>query len=93
MNNAENSKLGRSIELDGLASGMEKAKNRLLVIECKYRNKLLSLKNLEHLKESLSIFPYEYYDIYLFSKSGFTKDLLELKDKTINLILLDDMVN
>ena len=35
----DNSKLGRSIELDGLANGIGKAKNRLLVIECKYRNK------------------------------------------------------
>ena len=87
----DNSRQGRSIELDGLATGIGKSKNRLLVLECKYRNKQLSLKDLEHLKESLSIFAYEYYDIYLFSKSGFAKDLLELEDSSIKLITLDNM--
>lgn len=88
----DNSKLGRSIELDGLATGLGKDKNRLLVIECKYRNKPLSLNVLEHLKESLTIFPYEYYDIYLFSKTGFTNELLSLKEQTINLVSIDDML-
>lgn len=88
----DNSKLGRSIELDGLATGLGKDKNRLLVIECKYRSKPLSLNVLEHLKESLTIFPYEYYDIYLFSKTGFTNELLSLKEKTINLVSIDDML-
>ena len=88
----DNSKLGRSIELDGLATGLGKDKNRLLVIECKYRNKPLSLNVLQHLKESLTIFPYEYYDIYLFSKAGFTNELLSLKEKTINLVSIDDML-
>lgn len=87
----DNSKLGRSIELDGLAQGIGKAKNRLLVAECKYRNKSLSLSVLEHLKESLSIFPSEHYDIYLFSKSGFADDILALKDSSIHLVSLEDM--
>ena len=89
----DNSKLGRSIELDGLANGIGKAKNRLLVIECKYRNKPLSLNVLDHLKESLTIFPYEYYDIYLFSKNGFNEELASLDDKSIHLLSLDNMVN
>ena len=88
----DNSKLGRSIELDGLASGIGNAKDRLLVIECKYRNKPISLSTLEHLKESLSIFPYKYYDIYLFSKTGFSNDLLTLNDESIKLISLEDMM-
>lgn len=87
----DNSKLGRSIELDGLATGIGKAKNRLLVAECKYRNKALSLSVLEHLKESMSIFPAEHYDIYLFSKSGFTDDILTLNDPTIHLVTLEEM--
>ena len=33
----ENSRLGRSVELDGLAEGIGKQKNHLLVVECKYR--------------------------------------------------------
>lgn len=89
----DNSKLGRSIELDGLAQGIGKAKNRLLVVECKYRNKPVSLNILEHLKESLTIFPYDYYDIYLFSKSGFTEYLIKLNEDFVHLITIDDMVN
>lgn len=88
----DNSSLGRSIELDGLSTGIGKDKNRLLVIECKYRNKLFTLNALEHLKESLSIFPYDYYDIYLFSKSGFDNDVIALNDNSIHLISLEDMV-
>lgn len=87
----DNSKLGRSIELDGMAYGIGKAKNRLLVAECKYRNKALSLSVLEHVKESASIFPAEHYDIYLFSKSGFTDDLLALNEETTHLISIEDM--
>ena len=87
----DNSKLVRSIELDGMAYGIGKAKNRLLVAECKYRNKALSLSVLEHVKESASIFPAEHYDIYLFSKSGFTDDLLALNEETTHLISIEDM--
>ncbi len=87
----DNSKLGRSVELDGLASGIGKAKNRLLVAECKYRNKALSLAVLEHLRESLTIFPAEHYDIYLFSKSGFAEDILALHDPDVHLISMEEM--
>ncbi len=87
----DNSKLGRSVELDGLASGIGEAKNRLLVAECKYRSKALSMKVLEHLRESLSIFPAEHYDIYLFSKSGFADDILTLEDPEVHLIDLKEM--
>ena len=88
----DNSKLGRSIELDGLAKGIGKAKDRLLVAECKYRQKKLSLAVLDHLKESLSIFPAEHYDIYLFSKTGFADDILSVDDPQIRLITIEDMV-
>ena len=89
--NVNNSKIGRSIELDGLAKGIGKAKNRLLVVECKYRTKKLSLSVLEHMKESLSVFPAEFYDIYLFSKSGFADDILALNDPLVHLISVEDM--
>ncbi|MBQ4139921.1 MAG: ATP-binding protein [Clostridia bacterium] len=88
----ENSKLGRSIELDGLARGIGNAKDRLLVVECKYRNKRLSRAVLEHVRESVSVFEAEYYDIYLFSKSGFNEDVLCLEDPLVHLITLEDMV-
>ena len=88
----DNSKLGRSIELDGLAKGIGKAKNRLLVVECKYRNKALSSTILEHVMEGASIFPADYYDVYLFSKSGFTDDIRSIDNPLIHLISVDDMV-
>lgn len=87
----DNSKLGRSVELDGLAGGIGNAKNRLLVAECKYRSRALSLSVLEHLKESLSIFPAEFYDIYLFSKSGFADDILAVGDPSVHLVTLNEM--
>ncbi len=87
----DNSKLGRSVELDGLANGIGKAKNRLLAVECKYRNTSLSLAVLEHLKESLTIFQSEHYDIYLFTKSGFADDILALNDPNVHLISIDEM--
>lgn len=89
----DNSKLGRSIELDGLAKGIGKANNRLLVVECKYRNKAISLSVLEHVMESVSIFEYDNYDIYLFSKSGFSDDILALNNPLVHLISIEDMVN
>lgn len=89
--NVDNSKIGRSIELDGLAKGIGKAKNRLLVVECKYRTKRLSLSVLEHMKESMSVFPAEFYDIYLFSKSVFADDILALNDPLVHLISVVDM--
>ena len=88
----DNSKLGRSIELDGLAKGIGKAKNRLLVAECKYRNKALSLAVLDHVMESVSIFPAEYYDVYLFSKSGFSDDIRAVNDPSVHLISVENMV-
>lgn len=87
----DNSKLGRSIELDGLASGIGKAKNRLLVAECKYQSKSVSRTVLEHVRESASIFPAEHYDVYMFSKSGFADDLLSLDDPNVHLVTLEDM--
>lgn len=87
----DNSKLGRSIEIDGLASGIGKARSRLLVVECKYRNKATSLAVLEHLMESVSIFPAEHYDVYLFSKSGFADDIVSCSNPNVHLVTVDDM--
>ena len=89
----DNSKLGRSIELDGLARGIGRAKDRILVAECKYRNKALSMAVLDHVMESVSIFPAEYYDVYLFSKSGFADDIMASERENVHLIALDDMDN
>lgn len=89
----DNSKLGRSIELDGLAKGLGKNKDKLLVVECKYRKAPFSTAMLEQLKESVSVFDgFSSYDYYLFSKSGFTEEMLSLKDDNIHLITLSDLI-
>lgn len=68
----DNSKLGRSIELDGLAKGLGKNKDKLLVVECKYRKAPFSTAMLEQVKESVSVFDgFSAYDYYLFSKPWF----------------------
>ncbi|PID47524.1 MAG: ATPase [Proteobacteria bacterium] len=67
--------------------------NSLIVGECKYSNKKVGLDILESLKQKArfikSDLPIEKY--YLFSKSGFTKDLLELEDE--NIILVYDLIS
>lgn len=88
----DNSKLGRSIELDGLAEGLGKNSNCLLVVECKYRKTPFSVAMLEQLKESVSIFDgYTTIDYYLFSKSGFTPEIMKLLDSSLHFISLDRM--
>lgn len=90
----DNSKLGRSIELDGLAEGLGKNSNCLLVVECKYRKAPFSVPMLEQLKESVSIFSgYTTIDYYLFSKSGFTQEIESSTDPTLHLITLDQLFN
>ena len=90
--NVDNSKLGRSVEFDGLAKGIGGGSEHLLVVECKYRTKKLSLSVLEHLKSSLTVFPPYQYDFYLFSGVGFSEDILALKDPSVHLVSLEDMV-
>lgn len=43
------------------------------------------------MKESLSVFPAVFYDIYLFSKFGFADDILALNDPLVHLISVEDM--
>ena len=88
----ENSRLGRSIELNCLAEGIGKQKNHLLAVECKYRKSPFSMAMLVHLRESLSIFDqYEVIDYYLISRSGFTEDVCAIHDPHIHLITLGDI--
>lgn len=84
----DKSQLGRSIEIDGLAE----ANNSLLVVDCKYRKIKFNKEMLEHLLESVSIFPDKlsrYY--YIFSKSGFEEEVIKQKSKNINLLTLSDL--
>lgn len=84
----EKSKLGRSIELDGLAL----TNNTLLVMECKYRTVPFDMDMLEHLKESVSVFSEKYNKkYYIFSKAGFEDDVKAQKSGEVNLFTLDDL--
>ena len=88
----ENSRLGRSVELDGLAEGIGKQKNHLLAVECKYRKMPFNMSMLDHLHESLSLFnQYEVIDYYLVSRSGFTEDVCAIQDPHIHLVTLEDI--
>lgn len=90
---ADNTILGRSIEVDGLAESLFD-KGKLLVIEAKFRDKDVSMEVLEHLKESVSIFPkFNDYEFYLFSKKGFSRELLENKGNNVHLISIKEMVS
>lgn len=88
-----NSQLGRPIEIDGLAESLDKTK--LIIIEDKYKNENVSIEVLNHLKESASIFTGKYEEVYyyLFSKTGFTNELLNMKDSKVKLITIKDMLS
>ena len=90
----DNSRLGRSIELDGLAEEISRRQSpALLVIECKYRKAPFSLGMLSHLQESVSVLgSYDPIDYWLFSKSGFTEDLKQAAGEHLHLVNYSDMV-
>ena len=88
----EHSRLGRSVELDGLAEGLGRKKDHLLAVECKYREVPFDMKMLQHFQESVSLFEqYAVTDYYLISKNGFTEEVTHLNDKHIHLIAIKDM--
>ena len=84
----EKSKIGRSIELDGLSL----MNNTLLVMESKYRTIPFNLEMLEHLKESVSVFSEKYKRrYYIFSKAGFADDVKALAGEDMKLYELNDL--
>ncbi len=84
----EKSMLRRSIEIDGLSND----EKTLIVLECKYRKEKFNMEMLNHLEESASVFPNKYERVYyLFSKNGFTEDVIKLENDKYHLIKLDDM--
>ena len=90
--NVGNSRIGRSVELDGLAEGIGKQNNHLLAVECKYRKAPFSMAMLDHMRESLSLFAqYDVIDYYLVSRSGFTEEVCAIHDPHIHLVTPEDM--
>lgn len=84
----EKSMLNRSIELDGLSL----SNNTLLVIECKYRSSPFDEKMLNHLKESVSVFPDKHKkEYYIFSKSGFSNEVKKQGSDDLHLFELNDL--
>ena len=91
--NIDNSKLGRSIQIDAISESIID-ENKLIVVEAKYREKNASLDVLNHLIESASIFTkYDNKQYYIFSKTGFSDDLLSTKKDNVHLITISDMLN
>lgn len=88
----ENSRLGRSVELDGLAEGLGRKKDHLLAVECKYRESPFNIKMLKHFQENVSLFDhYSRVDYYLISRNGFSEDVLILQDEHIHPVSIGDM--
>lgn len=86
----ENSSLGRSVELDILAS----SENHLLVGECKLTKNKRTIKDYYDLMEDISIAPFNKFkqkEIYIFGTSGFEDKLFALKDSSLHLITLNEM--
>lgn len=84
----EKSILNRSIEIDGLSQ----SDHSLLVVECKYRTKPFDLDMLHHLMESASVFPEKLErHYYIFSKAGFTDELLSSYPKNVHFLSFDDL--
>lgn len=86
----DNSELGRSIEIDGVAEDLDS----LCILECKFTNKKRGIEDYERMKENTSIkmfanFKNFYY--YIISKNGFTDNILNLNDSNLHLISLEDM--
>ena len=80
-----------SVEIDAIADSIDE--KALLVVEVKFKNRNLSLEVLNKLKENASIFSNKYQEVYyyLFSKTSFSNELIELKDSKVKLISLETM--
>lgn len=82
----------KSDEIDILATNTDKT--HFLVGECKYRNSPFPLAELTKLQHK---FPNQnncrYIEYWLFSKTGFTKEITALSDLKIRAISLDEIVN
>lgn len=87
----KNSSLGRSIEID-IAS---KAKDKLLIGECKMTDNKKSISVLERMIENTSVPPFnnfKHIDYYIFSTAGFTDSLLNVNKDNVHLINADTLL-
>ena len=88
---ADNTSLGRSVEIDIIAS----EGNNLLVGECKFSKNKKGLSEYYEMKEDTNIKPLNTYKnkyYYLFSHSGFDERLLKFQDDKLHLISSKEML-
>lgn len=88
--NIENSELGRSIELDIVAS----QNKYLLVAECKFSKNKRTVNDYYDMLEDLSINIFNSYskkELFLFGASGFCDEFLNIDDHNLKLIDLKKM--
>ena len=88
----ENSSLGRSIEIDIIAS----TNDCLLIGESKLTKNKRTVKDYYDILEDISVPPFTSFktkEIYLFGASGFENDLLEKEDSNLHLIDLTTIFN
>ena len=87
-------KVGRWWSKDKEIDVVGVAKDFLIVGECKYSNKKVGvdiLQSLEQKSKKIDLkLPIRYY--ILFSKSGFTKDLIELKKRREDIVLIGNIL-
>lgn len=85
------SKAKKEVQIDIVGSPVEG--DEYIIGSCKYRNTIIGVDEFELTKHYADVFGKgKKYHFYIFSKSGFTKDLQELGDKgDVKLITLDDM--
>ena len=69
-------------------------KQNILLGECKWRNEKINIQVLRDLQEQAKLFHQENQWLYLFSKTGFTRDVIQEAEKNDHIILVkfDDMV-
>jgi len=81
----------KETEIDVVASSRDGTK--IIVGDCKWRNKMMGLNLYDDLKERAALFPGKEINYYMFSRSGFSQELREEaeKDKKLRLICLDDL--
>lgn len=81
----------KEVQIDIIGSPVEG--DEYIIGSCKYRNTIIGVDEFELIKHYADVFGKgKKYHFYIFSKSGFTKDLQELGDKgDVKLITLDDM--
>lgn len=75
----------RQEEIDLVATG----KDEIILGECKWRNRLLDIRVLEDLKNKSRLFSHGQKYYMLFSKSGFSEELLNEAQENENILLID----